>query len=392
MSINYPTSIDTTGTSGTLNVQTAGTALATGHVAAHQAESDAIIALETKVGVDSSAVTSTIDYLLKNAASINPGHKHTVTSVTLSLDDLSDVVITTPVSGNGLTYNGSNWVNSTTSTADASATVKGVTKLSLAAVSPTAPIAVGDNDPRVPTQGENDALVGNNTDVAVGTGNKFITQTGLQHSAENYAADSSGSDAYVATLSPVPTAYTSGMPIRFKAGTANTGAASLNVNSLGAKTIKNANGSDLITGEIIIGQIVEVFYDGTNFVLGSPPASSFYGVTGSGLTTYDISSVSGVQNIAHGLGIIPKMFNVNAFYAAGVLKNSASSLNGNSISFISNNTTGSAQATFTLSGDGTVSNSQSAVITSDATNIILTWTKTGTPTSGTIQINWNAFV
>ena len=38
---------------------------------------DGLFELETKVGVDSSAVATTLDYLLKNAASSNPGHKHT---------------------------------------------------------------------------------------------------------------------------------------------------------------------------------------------------------------------------------------------------------------------------------------------------------------------------
>ena len=38
--------------------------------------------------------------------------------------------------------------------------IEGISKLSVAAVSPTDPLVVGDNDPRVPTQDENDALVG----------------------------------------------------------------------------------------------------------------------------------------------------------------------------------------------------------------------------------------
>jgi len=42
----------------------------------------AIIALETKVGVDGSAVTTTIDYLLKNTSSVSPGHKHTTADLT----------------------------------------------------------------------------------------------------------------------------------------------------------------------------------------------------------------------------------------------------------------------------------------------------------------------
>ncbi len=39
---------------------------------------DETAALETKVGVDSSAVATSIDYLLKNTSSSNPGHKHTL--------------------------------------------------------------------------------------------------------------------------------------------------------------------------------------------------------------------------------------------------------------------------------------------------------------------------
>lgn len=56
---------------------------------------------------------------------------------------------------------------------DASTTTKGITKLSTAPVSPTNPIAVGDNDTRVPTQGENDALVG--TAGTPSSTNKYVT-------------------------------------------------------------------------------------------------------------------------------------------------------------------------------------------------------------------------
>lgn len=47
------------------------------HGTLHQAEIDAITALETKLGIDSSAVATTIDYLLKSTSSTDPGHKHT---------------------------------------------------------------------------------------------------------------------------------------------------------------------------------------------------------------------------------------------------------------------------------------------------------------------------
>lgn len=82
-----------------------------------------------------------------------------------------------------------------------------------------------------------------------------------------YAADAGASDAYAVTLSPVPASYTTGMTVRFKANTVNTGATTLNVNGLGAKDIRKGNNAVLADGDIAAGSVVEVVYDGTNFRL-----------------------------------------------------------------------------------------------------------------------------
>jgi len=139
----------------------------------------------------------------------------------------------------------------------------------------TTPYAVNDQDPKLPTQGENDALVGNNTDIAVGTGNKYVTQTGLQKASEKYAVISSGSSTtYSLTLSPVPTSYVAGMEIIAKIDVANTTTTpTLNVNGLGAKTIIKGTSTALIAGDLIINQIARFVYDGTNMVLKNPTFS-----------------------------------------------------------------------------------------------------------------------
>jgi len=56
---------------------------------------------------------------------------------------------------------------------DAATSIKGIARISVAPASPTIPITVGDNDPRVPTQAENDAMVG--TSGAPSTSNKYVT-------------------------------------------------------------------------------------------------------------------------------------------------------------------------------------------------------------------------
>lgn len=78
------------------------------------------------------------------------------------------------------------------------------------------------------TEDQQDALVGNNTDITVGAGNKLVTQTGVQKIAEKYATTSGSANTYIATLSPQPTSYGS-LSLSLKANFANTGAALLNI-------------------------------------------------------------------------------------------------------------------------------------------------------------------
>jgi len=82
-----------------------------------------------------------------------------------------------------------------------------------------------------------------------------------------YGVDGGSDDTYVVSLDVAPTAYTAGMMITFKANTVNTGACTLNVNSLGAKSIKVDTDADPEDGDIQADQVVLVIYDGTNFQL-----------------------------------------------------------------------------------------------------------------------------
>ena len=101
-----------------------------------------------------------------------------------------------------------------------------------------------------------------------------------------YCADAGANDTYTCTLSPAPSAYTTGATYIFKANTANTGAATINFNSLGAKTIKKVAGgitTDLADNDIRSGQFVELVYDGTNMQMQSTLGNAASG-GGSSLT------------------------------------------------------------------------------------------------------------
>ncbi len=88
----------------------------------------------------------------------------------------------------------------------------------------------------------------------------------------DYAASAVGTDTYAITVTPAPTAYVIGQKFTFKADVTNTGACTLNVNTLGAITIKKNVTADLATGDIIANQLITVIYDGTNFQLDTGKA------------------------------------------------------------------------------------------------------------------------
>ncbi len=115
-------------------------------------------------------------------------------------------------------------------------------------------------------------------DVPEGQTNLYFTderaQAAVQPGEHIYAASSAGTDAYAITLDPAPDALTVGMVIHFLADVANTGAATLNVNAIGAATIKKRHDADLADNDIEAGQIVTVAWDGTYWQMQSQVATA----------------------------------------------------------------------------------------------------------------------
>lgn len=77
----------------------------------------------------------------------------------------------------------------------------------------------------------------------------------------------SGTNTYTATYSPTPTAYVSGMPVLVTFTNGNTGASTLNLNSLGAIPIVKGISTAVASGDIPVGTSLWLLYNGTNFVI-----------------------------------------------------------------------------------------------------------------------------
>lgn len=122
----------------------------------------------------------------------------------------------------------------------------------------------------------------------------------VQDSSFTYATDTGSANTYVITPSPAITAYAAGQTFEFIATNACTGASTLNVNSLGAKTIKkNGNSDDLATGDVVANQIVRATYDGTVFQININQDTDISGKADkiSGGTENDLVTIDASENI-----------------------------------------------------------------------------------------------
>ena len=76
-----------------------------------------------------------------------------------------------------------------------------------------------------------------------------------------------GTNTYTLTVSTTISALSVGFTVHGVFTNANTAAATLNVNGLGAKSIKKAVSTNLAAGDITAGSARVLVYDGTNFQL-----------------------------------------------------------------------------------------------------------------------------
>ncbi len=79
--------------------------------------------------------------------------------------------------------------------------------------------------------------------------------------------DTGSVNALAITPSPAYTSYFLGMTFKVSVANTNTGATTINANSLGTKTIKRLDGTDLKAGDIVTGEVILIVYNGTTFQL-----------------------------------------------------------------------------------------------------------------------------
>lgn len=136
---------------------------------------------------------------------------------------------------------------------------------------------------------ENYLFVGNASNVAVGlptgtSGYLLKSVGGVPTWSPDIAiltATASGTDTYTATITGV-SAYTTHDVYEIIFTNANTGTSTININTLGAKSLKKDVSTDLASGDISSGQSYIIVYDGTNFQVIGIGGGSGSGTVNSG--------------------------------------------------------------------------------------------------------------
>jgi hypothetical protein len=123
----------------------------------------------------------------------------------------------------------------------------------------------------------------------------------LQAGATNIATVT-GTDTLTGSLTPAIAAYAAGNLFSFVAANTNTGAATINLNSLGAKSITKQGTTALAAGDILSGQVHLIEYDGTRFQLLNPTILN--GIVspsngGTGVANNAAMTVTGSGNFAY---------------------------------------------------------------------------------------------
>jgi hypothetical protein len=104
----------------------------------------------------------------------------------------------------------------------------------------------------------------------------------FQVNAVKVLASVAGTNTITGTMTPDLTSYSTGMLVLFTPANNCTGATTINIDSLGAKSIVRGDGTALESGDLQASTIHAIVYDGTSFVLLNPLSFSLVNGTLSG--------------------------------------------------------------------------------------------------------------
>jgi hypothetical protein len=189
----------------------------------------------------------------------------------------------------------------------------------------------------------------------------------VQDSSLNWVGTLTGTDTYTGTLTPAILSYATGAIFRALVTNANTGAVTINLNSLGAKSVKKNGSTALAAGDITASSLIEFCYDGTNFQLIN--IQNLASLAGATFTGNVVHPNTGLQikdaDASHNLSIIPTS-NITAARNLNIATGDA-----DRTLTLSGNLTASAAATVSGTNTGDVAAASQAEMEAASSNTVM---------------------
>lgn len=125
---------------------------------------------------------------------------------------------------------------------------------------------------------------------------RIVTQAKRAWGSDFIADDTGVADAVAISFTPAITAYSTKALVAAKIKATNTGPATINIDGIGATTIKKHGTEALEAGDLVAGKVSLFAYDGTNFQLLNPTK---FNVTVTAPTTTQLAKVTDPFIIQH---------------------------------------------------------------------------------------------
>jgi len=106
----------------------------------------------------------------------------------------------------------------------------------------------------------------------------------IQSGRMNYAEPGGTENALTVTLAPAPSVIRAGQHVLLKIATTNSDAMTLNVNGLGAVSIKRTDGGDTVAGDAVAGHMLPVVFDGSVWRIERSVGNNFLPLDGGTMT------------------------------------------------------------------------------------------------------------
>jgi hypothetical protein len=120
----------------------------------------------------------------------------------------------------------------------------------------------------------------------------------LQRGTVNFAVDTGTANSYVVALDASITSYTDGLQVVFRPLNDNTGSATINLNSLGAKSIRLTDSQPIQAGDISAGAVIDVRYSTATGFFHLTPNSAIYAYEAGTSATAAAASASAASTSA----------------------------------------------------------------------------------------------